>query len=124
MQKRYEEINRGYQDGKKFEVTTKFMNNEHKSKNTKENIDEFLSGNYLNKAIKQTVIITSSTFHLIRIAERVQECVEKNEFKTRSFIDNFVLVGAEQPATELPIRHWDKTYIKLMMFDLYRKHMH
>jgi hypothetical protein len=123
MQARYEEMMDCHKD-RKFEVTFKFMGNERKSKTTKQNIDEFLGGTYLHKSIMQTVVVISSTFHLIRIAERLRECVEKNEFEVRKYVDNFILIGAEHPATELPVKHWDKTYIKLMMFDLYRKHMH
>jgi hypothetical protein len=124
MQARYEEMMDCYKEDSKADVTIRFMGNEGKSKTTTQNIDEFLRGPYLNKEIKQTVIVISSTFHLIRIAERLRECVQKNEFGVRRCVDNFILIGAEHPGTELPIRHWDKTYIKLMMFDLYRKHMH
>jgi len=124
MQARYEEKMDCYQEDSKADVTIRFMGNEGKSKTTTQNIDEFLRGPYLNKSTKQTVVVISSTFHLIRIAERLRECVQMNEFGVRGCVDNFILVGAEHPGTELPIRHWDKTYIKLMMFDLYRKHMH
>jgi len=56
-----------------------------------------------------TFLIISSTFHLIRIGEIILTCAQSNNFKVRTFVDNFVLIGAENDlSTELPIKHLDK----------------
>ena len=52
-----------------FDVKIRAINRERKSKDTRQNLDEFFqSDEYFNKQIKSNLVVISSIFHLIRIA--------------------------------------------------------
>jgi hypothetical protein len=104
------------------------MDDEQSSRTTRENIDEFLgSSRYLDPRGEQNVVIISSTFHLIRIAEHIRDCVDKEKFELKKFVNKFILIGSENQVNTLGIYPMDPIhdypYMKLMLFDLYRKYL-
>lgn len=123
MRARFEEFM--HHHGGKFDVTVSEANCEENSKTTVQNIAELLrSKDFLNRGVKQTVVVISSSFHLIRIAEALLKHVKDDTHGLSKFIENFVLIGAENPESEeLPSTYWEHPYVKLMMFDLFRLHL-
>jgi DUF218 domain len=128
MERRFRE--RGLK-AKDYETIMLPQRSEQNSRNTKQNLDEFLGRNYLNANLKQNVVVISSTFHLIRIAEYFSGCVAGNLHNIKKMVSRVLLVGAEKGVDEFlneggetPIRVHDHEFVKLMMFDLFRQHAH
>lgn len=83
---------------------------ESKSKRTVENIAKFFEGNYLDDRSPNNIIIVSSSFHLIRLCQDVEEYINQNNPKQK--INQIILAGSEDPG--------DKWYLT---FDHIIKHM-
>lgn len=87
------------------------------SNNTKKNVENFWEKFMLPfRAMPTNVIVVSSTFHLIRLAESLLERLNE----AACDVKNLVLVGAEEQEDEVVHEESSARYMKLMMFDVFR----
>lgn len=85
------------------------------SRDTNGNVRNLFEGGLLTRRQPSHLFFVSSSFHLIRLADIVKECLERYQVNVQSV----VLVGAEDPkdplngVVELP------RYVKPMLFEIY-----
>jgi hypothetical protein len=68
---------------------------EKKAENTKGNIARFFDGNFFNRELENQIIIVSSTSHLIRLAQDIENFIQNNSEAIPFRISNIVLCGSE-----------------------------
>jgi len=114
---------------KRTDIDHKNTLKEDQSTNTIENINNTFSvGRYINKGNQnQTLVIVSSTFHLIRLAKRIIQMIDQNEYNIKYYMESVFFVGAEKLGDVDPGQLWasikERELIKLMMFDIYNQNM-
>lgn len=92
-----------------------YLEFESESSTTRTNVSKFFNGGFVGDRSVSTVILISSTFHLIRLGR--EACTFLNAWEHRGAVGNLVLVGAE--SAEQKLYPEDLEYFKLMMFDVF-----
>lgn len=96
---------------------TKRIDIDEDSYNTITNIDQFLTGDFINQKGLNSIYIVSSSFHLIRLAKNFENSL--NSGSSSAKVKEIVLVGAEDSNKPSNIA-LDPTYLKSMMHDVFQ----
>lgn len=83
---------------------------------TKANVKEFLNKKIDINKTSETIFVVSSTFHLLRISEALEEFIPISPLKDK--IKKIILIGAENPEFP-PDTSVIPQYLKWMFFDIY-----
>lgn len=87
---------------------------EHASSKSTENIERFLAMKHSQLREASNIVVVSSSFHLIRLAQRLLESIDSDSaFNVRSL----VLVGAETVPNRVSML---AVYVKSTIFEIYR----
>lgn len=110
---------------KEFDPRNIRFEKESASKDTIANLKNCVYGQFLASGSgvksKQTLVLISSTFHLIRISEQVMDILKTADNPLLKNVTEIFLVGAEDELLSLKVT--DQEYVKNMMFDIFRKEL-
>lgn len=90
---------------------------EHEARTSSENLANFFHGDYLRDTRDVYLYLTSSTFHLRRLADEVERWIDDDP-TLQEKIAKIILIGAEEDPTDEPVM-FEPYYVKNMMYEVF-----